>query len=432
MGVIEVNEYARQGMPDDEAIRRALDAAAAGDTVRIPRFNRVTGKCEWRIGKALVIPTGITLLLDNCRLVMETGTYDNMIRNAEGAFGITVMGEGNAVLSGGEWNYLSNNMSGRYGLPDVSVNALIKFSRVKNAEVKNLRFEMARWASVMIDHAEGILLRNLWFEMIPHVKDLYGVMIGCGCRNIDISNLTGRTGDDSVYIFADPGRYAEKENAEISGIRIRNLVTDPKFASTVHIRAAGGLRIRDVEMDGSVDSSDFFDKKRICANVHIGTTEAEMCPSKPADISGITLKNAFSSAVSAVLMNGSFSDSGFENIFTFGDNITIVNSTAGCATAENVRFRRLYYGKGSKPNNSTSFISRYAVGSRAVQLEKVEGNGGSSVKGVCKARRHRGGERCGKTAGSPASREKRRYLQSDRRQGYDRRQDREDPRGHGA
>ena len=374
MRVIDVNDFASLGASDTEMIRAALDAASSGDTVRIPRYNKSGKKNEWIIKNALLIGSGVTVLLDNCRLVMEKGTYDNMFRNRDGASDIRIIGEGSAVLSGGEWNYLSDRMSGRYGLPDVSVNALMKFSNASHVMIRNIRFEMARWASVMIDYCEDLTIEDLWFEMVPHVKNLYGVLLGCGCRKISIKNLTGRTGDDTVYIFADAKRYPLRDGSDIYDVKIRNIVTDPKFESIIHIRANGGHRIHDVEMDGIVDSSDFYDKKRIYANVHIGTPEAELCPAETADIFNISLKNLFSGAVSAFFLNGSFSDSCFENIFTFGDNINIIKGDFAGAVAENVLFRRLYYGKGSEPNNSTSFISRYAVGALPVLSENIKGN----------------------------------------------------------
>ena len=157
MCVINVNDFVSQGLSDTEVIQSALDSASAGDTVRIPRYNKTSKNSEWDIKNALVIGSGVKVLLDNCRLVMEKGTYDNMFRNKEGASDFSIIGEGSAVLSGGEWNYLSNNMSGKYGLPDVSVNALIKLSNATHAVIRNIRFEMARWASRFVFFAGHIL-----------------------------------------------------------------------------------------------------------------------------------------------------------------------------------------------------------------------------------------------------------------------------------
>jgi len=374
MSILNVNEYSSYGSTDSEVIQRALGEAGEGDTVRIPRMNARTGENEWRIAKTLRLRSGIRVLLDNCFLVMETGTYCNMLSAEDGARDISVTGEGNATLSGGEWNYLSNNMSGRYGMPDVSANALLRFSNVSGLEISGLQFEMPRWACVMLEHVKEAELKNLWFDMIPHVMDLTGINIGCGCENIRMENLTGRSGEDSVLIFADSSGCEVQPGSDIRDIRIRNLCMDSNRRSLIHIRANGGHKVCGIEMDGIVDSSDFFEKKRIRANLEIGSGEAELRPAAPGEISGLHMKNAFSAAQFTVAFDSAVTDSLFENIFTFGDSINIArNTNGGNASAENVTFRRLYYGAGSEPNNSNSFISRYAKDARPILLETVKG-----------------------------------------------------------
>jgi len=374
MSIIQVNEYASCGSSDVAVISAALKTAKAGDTVRIPRFNARTGKTEWRIGETIILRSGVTLLLDNCFLVMETGTYCNMISAKKDARNVAVVGEGNAFLSGGEWNYLSNNMSGRYGMPDVSANALMLFSGVTGLKISGLHYEMPRWACIMLEYVKDAKLANLWFDMIPHVMDLTAINIGCGCSGIRLENLTGRSGEDSVFIFADSSRYEVKSGSDIRDIDIRNLCMDSNRRSMIHIRANGGHKVHDIEMDGIVDSSDFFEKKRIRANLEIGSGEAELRPAAPGEISRLHMKNAFSAAQFTVAFDSSVTDSVFENVFTFGDSINIAkNTNGGNASAENVTFRRLYYGAGSEPNNSNSFISRYAKGARPILLEAVKG-----------------------------------------------------------
>lgn len=371
MREINAKDFVCPGRSDSAVIRAALSAAGFGDTVRIPRFNGNRGKAEWRISETLMIPSGVTLLLDNAALILETGTYCNMLSAQKGTENIAVVGEGNALISGGEWNYLSGKMAGKYGLPDVRVNALLRFTGVKGLRIQGLRFEMARWASLLLEDTAGAELKNLFFDMIPHVQELYGVFLGCGCQRIAMENLTGRTGDDCVLIFGDDSRYPE--GGDISEIRIRNLSMDSNRGSLVHIRTNGGHKVSKVSMDTLVDSSDFFEKKRIRSNCEIGTCMAELRPARLGEISGISLVNAYSAAYFTVALDGPADHCRFERIWTFGDNINIVKSNAG-AEVRDLRFRRLYWGAGSEPNNAGSFISRYAKGARPVELERVKGD----------------------------------------------------------
>ena len=65
---------------DALTIQNAI-AAAVKDGCRrvvIPRFNLRTRKTEWRIDRAIRIPSDFTILLDNCYMVQETGIYDPM------------------------------------------------------------------------------------------------------------------------------------------------------------------------------------------------------------------------------------------------------------------------------------------------------------------------------------------------------------------
>ena len=78
--------------PNDPALFGDTDAItiqnAIGEAVRngcrkvvIPRYNLRMQKTEWRIDRAIRLPSEFTLILDNCYLVQETGIYDHMFMN---------------------------------------------------------------------------------------------------------------------------------------------------------------------------------------------------------------------------------------------------------------------------------------------------------------------------------------------------------------
>lgn len=373
MGVLHVNDDRFLKPTDEACIQAALDAAVAGDTVLIPRFNRRTGKTLWQIAKALEIPSGVTVLLDNCSMVLATGCYDNMFRNKEHATDFALIGEGNVVLSGGESNYLLETTQGKMGLPDITVNALILFKNASRFTIKGLRFEMARWTSVYMTRCDHGTIENLWFDMIPHIQRLTGVTIKGGCHDLELKNLTGRTGEDCIYILADKKGFGPEEDSSIHHISVRNQVMDANYSSMVHIRAFTGEKIHDVEMDGLVDSSDFFDKRRTMSNICIGTAAADAHPAALGDVYNIHGTNLYSRSVRTMAMDGNLKDSKFENIWTFGDNINMIKAGRTDIAFENVTFSNMYYGKGSTPNNSNSFISRQANGATAVIMGNLTG-----------------------------------------------------------
>ena len=100
----------------------------------------------WEIDREVRIPSGFTLRLSGCHLRMADGCYSNMFVNSgcgtpegrtpEGADrNISILGDGHAVLDGGEYNGLSerNHLSG--GLPPVWKNSLLLFANVDGFRV---------------------------------------------------------------------------------------------------------------------------------------------------------------------------------------------------------------------------------------------------------------------------------------------------------
>ena len=68
---------------DSAAIQSAVEAAVKAGTlqVRIPCWNpRANAPC-WTIDEAIRLPSGMTVVLDNCRLVMADGVFCNMFTN---------------------------------------------------------------------------------------------------------------------------------------------------------------------------------------------------------------------------------------------------------------------------------------------------------------------------------------------------------------
>lgn len=374
MSELQVNDASLFGKDDAESIQKILDTAKDGDTVRIPRINLRTGKAEWAIAKAIEIPSGVTVILDNCRMVQARGCYDNMFRNKVGAKGFKLIGEGFVTLSGGESNYLLEKTENRLGLPSIVKNAMIYFDHTEDFEVQNLHFDFARWASVYMVAAANGKFKNIDFQMIPHVEFLRGIIMECGCNNISIENLTGRCGHDNVCIRAEENYEVTKEN-EIHDIFLRNIKSDPGApGAMIRVNSYGGHKVYNINIDCSMDDSKFYNKNRPLANIAVSNcvNTAKVQP-KVGDIKDIHAKWLYSRAHHAIDINGALEDCTFENLLTFGDNIFALAARRS-VEVKNTLFKRIYYGKGSEPNNAASFISRQAKGSVAVKLENMSGD----------------------------------------------------------
>ena len=117
------------GESDSKSIQNAIDEAEKGPvkTVCIPRVCARTGAEEWIIDKSILLPSNITIILDDCHLTLKEGVYENIFRNKnmytdvslklEGRQrGIRIIGRGEAILDGGELI-----ADGREGLNSLSI-----------------------------------------------------------------------------------------------------------------------------------------------------------------------------------------------------------------------------------------------------------------------------------------------------------------------
>ena len=120
MHYLSPNDPKFMGKTDAESIQNAINAAEKGPirTVSIPRFCARTGAEEWIIDKSILLPSDITIVLDDCHLTLKEGVYENVFRNKnmyteistkpEGKqHGIRIIGFGNAIIDGGKGNDLT-------------------------------------------------------------------------------------------------------------------------------------------------------------------------------------------------------------------------------------------------------------------------------------------------------------------------------------
>ena len=374
------------GSTDAETVRNALNALPEeGGTCVIPRWNPRTGKAEWRFEKPIILRSNVTLLADNAVLVQERGVFTHLMTAEEGAQNVAVIGEGNALLSGGETSRLKPTTANRYGLPDIECNAMCAFRGVKGLTVRNLEIESPRWAAFLLDEVENASLTDLRFHSYPMVPEEYGILLRGGCRNVVIERLSGRTGASTVELAAENG-------SEISDVRIRTVQTDPARAALVTIRTGNGGKVHDVDIDGLMDASRFYEKARSGSVLAFGqlrkVPSISSCGSTANnpleferkkeilndDVSRISAKNLYSRAVNAVELLQPFSGTKVTNLMTFGDNIMAIGTRSTQPyELKDVVFDHVYYGAGSEPNNASSFISRAAKGAKAVSTRNVTG-----------------------------------------------------------
>ena len=318
------------------------------------RMTKVTG--NWLIEKTVRIPSDFTLILEDCHLRMADGTYCNMFTNEgcrtekgktiEGTDrNIKIIGIGRAILDGGEYNGLSERNHNKDGRPHICVNNLILFTNVDGFEIKDLHLRNQRWWAMNFIYcrygkikdidfrsndisigADGKLTHGLSQKERPLVCNADGIDLRVGCHNILIENITGFTQDDSVACTA-LNETMEKDfevkglSTDLYNIMIRNINTSTMHGN-IRLLNQGGTKLYNILIDGVFDASK--DCPYLEKNLRTGRT---ICIGSDTPYGGrhstkdetynITIKNVYSRAKSAIVVDGSVSHLNVDNINGF-------------------------------------------------------------------------------------------------------------------
>lgn len=379
---ITPNDPALFAQDDAQTIQNAIAAAEADGCrkLRIPRYNLRTKKCEWRIARAIRIPSDFTVILDNCYMVQETGIYDRMFTNSQSntpenlfleaeQHDITLIGEGNVILDGGVHNHLLEKTGNRYGLPPVWMNTMIYWENVRNLHVENLLIRNQRWWGITNLFCRDAVYKNIIFEAIPHVPNMDGIDLRVGCNNFTIENITGRTGDDTVAMTALNGRYEREHRVEgkdthIHDVKVRNVISDPYTQFCVRVLNHEGNCAYNIDLDTVYDVSDYTTKRRPRCTVGVGSMRYfSGRRAAPEETRNITARHMISRGEECLRLDNTMSDSTFTDLKTYGDNIVAIGTFQG-VSLYNVVFEDVFYGTTqqeifcSKDLNPENYVGR--------------------------------------------------------------------------
>ncbi len=267
------NEERFFGATDSETIQNLIDYAekCAAGTVVIPRRNARTGENIWIIDKCILLPSDITVVLDDCRLRLADGVRENIFRNKNLGTplgrtlrgeqrGIRLIGRGGATLDGGEPNGLSEQLHRDHPekYPHMSCNLLVFFANVRDFEVRNLNFVRSRWWCLCFVYCRWGILSDLHFEMHGTLENQDGIDLRVGCEYITIRNITGITGDDTIALTAlngfELGHAVEGKSKDIHDITIRNVISSSHGCSLVRFLNRDGIREYNITVDELKDT----------------------------------------------------------------------------------------------------------------------------------------------------------------------------------
>lgn len=366
------NDPRFMGSTDSESIQNAIDAAEKGPirTVRIPRVCVRTGKDEWIIEKSILLPSDITIILDDCHLTLKKDIYENIFRNknlytdiqnkAEGKQkGIRIIGMGDAILDGGEGNDLRESNSGQDGRPNIRFNNFILLHNIDDYVLENFSCINLRWWAINQVCCTHGRLENLRFfngELIPNQD---GIDVRLGCSYIYINNITGRLGDDVVALSAFAGSK-ERENFLVEGmtpdihdVTIRDVSADTNY-SLVALRNTDGAKMYRITIENIKDPGGIYGPRsvvRIGENLYYKERTSVIGETYDINVRGVYSLNR-----GTIFIGGALNDSKICDVYAGGTSMSAISTFAihrflqqkqmyawGGATMENVIFENIHY-----------------------------------------------------------------------------------------
>lgn len=380
---------------DSASIRNAVDRAARTGVGRvlIPRFNERTGKARWDIDTAIVLPSDMEIVLDNCVLRQADGAVDNVFRSFEtpedGAreekHGIRIVGRGNAVIDGGEHNGLTeqNWISGDG--PHISKNNMILFFNVRDFLIEGVTLIRQRWWAVNLVYCSYGRIAGVRVHNESDHPNCDGFDLREGCHDVVLENLTGQAGDDFIALSAIGTSYGKDENGDIlrfcvpgkspdlHDITVKNVIATSVNCAVVAMRFSDGRRLYNVTVDnvhdvdnGAIEAGKRYPAYPKCkvnmdirpkadgnapyALLRIGQDDYWHTRRNTVDeVFGISATNLYSRGGTVIMLNVALKNAYFGNVFAENGVDYIVTTKSGRtrqnygADLKNVVFENVFY-----------------------------------------------------------------------------------------
>ena len=336
MDSINVNELRFRGATDSETIQNAIDYAEKTGLgrVTIPRHNERTGENIWIIEKTILLPSQMTVVIEDAHLRLADGVFENIFRNRncrtplgntmEGEqFGINILGTGNALLDGGEHNGLTEQMhrDNPEKYPKLSINLLIFFHNVRNFRIEGLRLIESRWWAICCVFCRWGHISDLDFEMHATHENQDGVDLRVGCEFITIENITGITGDDTVALTALPlddlvpetELAVEGKQVHIHDVTIRNIRSAAHGCSLLRFLNEDCAQIYNITVDGLYDTGEAISGAPIFFGV-TGTNFVKKRAHIMGEYRNVTIRNVYAKSQRGIAISEPVQDLLIENV----------------------------------------------------------------------------------------------------------------------
>ena len=266
----DVNQYS--GQTDNERIEAAIRDRGDNVVVIRRRVSEVEPERDWwLLDRAVLLPGGTTVILEDCRLKLSDRCRDNFFRSANCGLGIAeieplsdihIRGIGNAVLEGADHPRATGDGGKILGCPcpknftgaeppgfedlhrhsygtDAGKtgesqhgdwrNIGILMANVDHLSIENLRIKESHAWAISLESCSYALIERIEFQACMtrridgadhNIENQDGVNLRAGCHDVIISNITGTTGDDVIALTATPSPMRRRSGGELNSTQV--------------------------------------------------------------------------------------------------------------------------------------------------------------------------------------------------------------------
>jgi len=281
---ISPNAYSLWGYNDSKSIQNAIDYASKTgiNRVVIPRKNARTGESRWVISESILLPSHMTVILDNCYLILADGSYCNFFRNAnfgghtlaEEQCDITIRGEGYPILDGGKPNSLAEGFDWQLSVQQkdssgnvidlgIRINNMIVFHNVRDFVIENLEVRNQRWHAMDFLYCRYGRIANITCKATNVIPNQDLMNLALGCNHFVIERINGQSADDliaiNVLMSSDYLLFVEGKDDHVHDVVIRDVIGTSVANGLVVLRNQDDYQIYNVEIENILES-DMEDK----------------------------------------------------------------------------------------------------------------------------------------------------------------------------
>lgn len=343
---------------DIQRIRLAIGAAkGTTNKVVIPAVNS-NGTNIWLIDSAILIPSNMYIILDNCTIQLSDSCRDNMFRSDNIGIGISdpkwnhntgIVGVGYVILKGAA-NPRATGDSGKklgresYGSDEGKAgrkqtgdwrNIMILMAYVDGFKLKNITIENSHAWAISFERTINADISDISVynpteinvngkKVIALNKD--GIDLRHGCKNFRIENISGLTGDDFIALTILGLHSGNQKNGNLNSMMLTTTkwngpeddieqvyisnITCQSYTRGVAIRANDSASINNVYINGLKWNGHW--------NAILAGGKGYGNPSLPGHINNIHAMNIIGNGLSLIHIEDAIADCSFLNCLYTG------------------------------------------------------------------------------------------------------------------